>query len=116
MVKNEVILLQHSEKIKSELIIAMKMLSLTRDVEEDEVKGADRILTEFLDALAVEVRIAYNSTKDERFREVEDGIYEVIELIGSDLESAAEKISTVMTRVTTCADEAYRGLIDSGIL
>jgi predicted metallo-beta-lactamase superfamily hydrolase len=116
MVRDEVLLLQYSEKIKSELIIAMKMLHLTKEVEEDEVKGANRMLTEFFDALAVEVRIAYNVTKDERFREVEDGIYEVMELIGSDFDSAAEKISMVMTRVTTCADEAYRGLIDQGIL
>lgn len=116
MVKDEVILLQYSEKIKSELIIAMKMLYLTQEVEEDEVKGANRMLNEFLNALAVEVRIAYNVTKDQRFKEVEEGINEVMDLIDSDFQGATEKISTIMTRVTTCADEAYRELINLGIL
>ena len=65
-------LLKHSERIKSELIIASKMLVALEGFKGDELNGAAKMLEYYFNALLTEVGIAYNSTKNVKFKEILD--------------------------------------------
>ena len=113
MGKKDVLLLQYSERLKSELIIGMKLVSALENLKDKEFEGGSKIVSQFFEAFGVEVGIAYNATKDERFKEVHDIVSNVDFL---DVENAIEKLGRAMSIITTCAMDAYTNLQNSGIL
>ena len=105
--------LQYSEKLKSELIIGMKLVRSLEKLKDKEFEGATKVVAEYFSALSVEVGIAYNSTRDDRFKRVYDIVTNLDFL---DVENAIEKLGEAMTLITNCAVDAYSKLQDSGIL
>ncbi len=106
-------LYQYSEKLKSELIIGMKLVRILENLKDKEFEGGLRVVSEFFSALNVEVGIAYNSTNDERFRRV----YEILSSVDFvDVDSAMETLGRAMTLITNCAADAYEGLQKEGLL
>jgi hypothetical protein len=106
-------LYQYSEKLKSELIIGMKLVRSLENLKDKEFEGGTKVVSEFFSALSVEVGIAYNSTGDERFKQV----YEIISNMDFiDVDSAIEKLGEAMTLITNCAADAYESLQKAGIL
>lgn len=111
--KENLKLYQYSEKLKSELIIGMKLVRALEGLKDKEFEGGLKIVSEFFSALNVEVGIAYNSTNDERFKQV----YEIISDVDFvDVDSAMEVLGRAMTLIANCAVDAYEGLQKEGLL
>ena len=53
--RKAIICFQYVERIKSELIIAVKLLEKLDELESDELAGAEKMMLSFLDALAGEL-------------------------------------------------------------
>ena len=100
-------LLKHSERIKSELIIASKMLVALEGFKGDELNGAAKMLEYYFNALLTEVGIAYNSTKNVKFKEILDLISN---LNVRDYKASMQKISKAVSITATCANEAFQAL------
>jgi hypothetical protein len=113
MVRDDLMLFQYSEKLKSELIIGMKLVRSLEGLKDKEFDGATKIVAEYFSALSVEVGIAYNSTKDERFKQVYDIVSNIDFL---DVENAIEKLGKAMTLIANCAVDAYENLQKAGII
>ena len=107
MVKRDILILQYSEKLKSELIIGLKLIKALENLKNKEFEGGTKIVAEFFEAFSVEVGIAYNVTKDENFKKVYDIIREIDFL---DIDNAIDKLSKAISIVTTCAANAYERL------
>ncbi|WP_457549341.1 hypothetical protein [Archaeoglobus sp.] len=105
--KDSLKLYQHSEKLKSELIIGMKLVKSLESLKDKEFDGGLKVVSEFFSALRVEVGIAYNSTGDERFRQVYD-IVSNVDFV--DVDSAIETLSKAMTIITNCAVDSYESM------
>jgi len=107
-VRDALVLFQHSERIKSFLIMASKMLDGLRGLEGAELSGAKRMFKHFLDALMTEVRIAQNTTGRQEFGDVNAMLSEVSNLAHSGLlDEAVRKVAEAISVVTTCGSEAY---------
>ena len=52
---------QYVERVKSELIVAAKMLDRLNELSGDELNGASKLYSFFLMALEGEINIAYNA-------------------------------------------------------
>ena len=100
-------LLKHSERIKSELIVASKLLVLLDEFQDQEYNGALKMLENYFHALEGEIGIAFNSTKDPRFREILDLISRVNP---ADYDASMDKIAKAVSITTTVANEAYQNL------
>ncbi len=106
-------LYQYSEKLKSELIIGMKLVRALENLKDKEFDGGLKVVSEFFSALSVEVGIAYNSTRDGRFKEVYD-IVSNVDFV--DVDSAIETLGKAMTLITNCAMDAYEELRREGLI
>ncbi len=113
MVKKDIVLLKHSERLKSGLIIGAKLISALENLKDEELEGGTKILSQFFKALSTEIGIAYNSTKDERFKKAYDMIKDMNFL---DIKGSMDRIRRAITLVTSCAADAYINLQNSGIL
>jgi len=113
MVREDLMLFQYSEKLKSELIIGMKLVRSLEGLKDKEFDGATKVVAEYFSALSVEVGIAYNSTRDERFKQVYDIVSNIDFL---DVENAIEKLGKAMTLIANCAVDAYENLQKAGII
>ncbi len=106
-------LYQYSEKLKSELIIGMKLVRALENLKDKEFDGGLKVVSEFFSALSVEVGIAYNSTRDGRFKEVYD-IVSNVDFV--DVDSAIETLGKAMTLIANCAVDAYEELRREGLI
>lgn len=105
------------ERIKSELIIAARLIELTSELKGDELKGANKMLSLFLDALQGEINIALNVSGGQDF-----------EVAGEKVKAAAEKtryfqfeeairlISEAISSVATSGQWAMQTLKENGFL
>ncbi|RLI84894.1 MAG: hypothetical protein DRP01_07415 [Archaeoglobales archaeon] len=105
-------LYQHSERLKSEIMIGVRLVKALESLRDEEFDGGSKIVSEFFSALNVEVGIAYNSTKDERFREV----YEIFSDVDPvEIDSTMEKLRRAMIIIANCALDAYEDLQRAGL-
>lgn len=107
----DVSLLKHSERIKSELIVASKLLAALDEFQDQELEGALKMLENYFHALESEIGIALNSTRDLRFGEVLDLVSSVNP---ADYDASMDKIARAVSITTTIANEAYQSLFGSG--
>jgi len=116
-VRKALVLFQHSERIKTFLIVASKMVDGLRGLEGAELSGARGMFKRFLDALMAEVRMAHNITKRAEFGDVNAVLSEVSNLTGSGLvDEAVRKIAEAISMVTTCGSEALEVLRRGGLI
>ncbi len=108
---------QYAEKIKSEMIIATKLLEGLTGLKDDELFGAEKLMSTFLDALLSEVETAYDATKLRCFR---DASLKVMETSGRINLHEYTKASTCLlqsiTFVTSCAQQAFQLLKGKGYI
>jgi len=110
-------LFQHSERVKTFLIVASKMVDGLRGLAGDELSGARGMFKRFLDALMAEVRMAHNATGREEFGDVNALLSEVSSLASSGLvDEAVRKIAEAISVVTTCGSEALDALRREGVI
>jgi hypothetical protein len=108
---------QYAERIKSELIIATKLLERLSGLKDDELFGAEKLMSWFLDALLSEIEIAYDITRLRCFR---DASLRVMETNGRinlhDYPNANICLSEAISFITTCAQYAYQLIKETGYL
>ena len=109
---------QYSERTKSELIIAAKLLARMASLKGEERRGAEKLLMSFLEALLGEIRIA-KAVKDSsiNFRGAEEKIMEAIgKLQLSEHGEINRCFSEALTYVTTSCQWAMEELEDKHLL
>ena len=115
-VKKEIMSFQFSEKIKSELIIAAKLLQTINGLKADELTGAKKLMSTFLDALLVEITIAQNVVKLSNFEEAKMKVMQVKERIYlNEYLNATKCLSEAISLITTSAQRAIKILIEKNL-
>jgi len=116
-IREAVLCYQFSERIKSELIIAGKLLGVLSDLENDQLFGAEKVMSSFLDALIGEIEIAHNVTRFQSFREVSLKMVEAQGRISLHEYSKANRLlSEALSLITTCGQKATQLLMEKGYL
>ena len=110
-IKRAITCFQFSERIKSELIIASRLLWKIEELKGDELAGAKKLMSSFLDALLTEINIAYNVVKLQDFEKASMKVMGVKERIAlNQYQEAAKHISEAISFVTTCGQRAAEAL------
>ena len=116
-VRGAIICFQFSERIKSELIIAAKLLGEIGELERDELAGGKKILLSFLEALLGEINLANNILKQQNIKEAGVKVEEAVERVRSDEYSeATRRVSEAISHVTTSGGRAMQMLKQKGLL
>ena len=108
-VRMAIICYQYSERIKSELIIASKLLGGLRELKDNELYGAEKIMSLFLDALLGETEIAHGVTKLQNFREASLKITEANgRIILREYSKANKNLSEALSHIMNCGGKAIQ--------
>lgn len=116
-VRKAIICFQYVERIKSELIIATKLLQKLDELEGDELAGAEKLMLSFLDALVGEVNLAHGVLGLRNFEKARTKILEAKELVRlhEHLE-ATGRLSEAISSVTTSGQRVMQMLKDKELL
>jgi len=116
-VRDAIISFQYAERIKSGLIIASKLVGEVAVMDDEERKGARKLLIHFMNALLGEIRIAYNASQLRFFKEAGLSLEESIENIRSEkYEEALRNISHAISSATTGGEIAANILKENEML
>lgn len=115
--KKAILIYQHSERIKSELIIASKLLAKMVTLEGEERIGAEKLMTSFLEALVGEIRIAQGIEKSINFLGAQKKIMEAIGRMKLFEHSEINRcISDALSLITTSSQRAMEVLLDKHLI
>ncbi len=116
-VRRAIICFQFAERIKSELIIAAKLLEEVSGLRGDELSGAEKIMLSFLKALSGETQIAQNVLGLQDFKEAGMKVTEAAERIRlHEYSEATRRISEAISFITTSAQHAMQALKEKRLL
>jgi len=116
-IRGAVLRYQYSERIKSEFIVAGKLLRVLSELKNDQLFGAEKVMSSFSDALIGEVEAAYKVTGLRIFRETSLKITEVQGGISlHEYSKANNLLSEALSLVTTSGHNATQLLIEKGCL
>ena len=115
--RKAIICFQYVERIKSELIIAVKLLEKLDELESDELAGAEKMLLAFLNALAGEINIAHGVLEMQDFEEARKKILDTTgKILSQDYVGAMNNISKAISSVTTSGSRAMQMLKENNLL
>ena len=115
--KKAILVYQCSERIKSELIIASGLMATMAELEGDELVGARKVMTSYLEALLGEIRMAQNIERSVNFVGAEKKVTEVIGLIKLLEHSKINKcISEALSLITTSCQGSVAVLMDRQLM
>jgi hypothetical protein len=116
MLRNAVVCFQYAERIKSELIIATKLLERLETLKDSELEGAKKLMLSFLGALESEVEIAGSVSGQKSFEQVGAKVWEATERIRtSEYEEAFRCLSEAISATTTSGQSALQTLKENGV-
>lgn len=105
------------ECVKSELIIAAKLLDRLSELSGDELIGASKIFSSFLEALHGETNIAYNVSGVKDFETASTRVMEALDLVHfNQYEEAMKLISEAISHVASSGQWATQTLKDHNLL
>ena len=108
---------QYAERVKSELVIAAKMVDSLGQLTGDELKGASKLYSFFLTALEGETNIALNVVGRTEFETAADRIREAAEKIGfGQYDEAMRLLSEAISHVASVGQWAMQTLKDNHLL
>lgn len=108
---------QYAERIKSELIIATNLLDAINKLKNNELVGAEKLMSSFLHALQGEIRIAHNVLQIQNFKEASGRVAKAAESVSShEYLEATKHISEAISRITTGGQQATQLLKEKGLL
>ena len=117
MLRDAVICFQYAERIKSELIIATKLLEQLETLKGSELEGAKKLMLSFLGALENEIRMAGSVSGEKKFEQVATRVWEATEKTRvNEYEEAFRYISEAISATTTSGQAALKSLKDNGVL
>jgi len=112
-----IICFQYVERIKSELILAAKMLEQIGELKGDELVGASKLFSFFLYGLEGEVNIAHNVLHMDEFERTSEKVREAADKVRSNqYEEALHKISEAISSVASSGQWALQVLKDNNLL
>ena len=115
--RNEILLFMYSERIKSELLIASELLAAFSSMQDQERQGGERVMTKFLEALVLEIRIAYGTEKSVHFLGAKKKVLEAIgKMRLSETADITRCISEALSFVTTASQRAMEVLEEKNLL
>jgi len=105
------------ERIKSELIIAARLIERVNELKGDELDGANKVLSLFLDALQGEINIALNVSGRQDFEVAGEKVKAATEKIrDSRFDEAIRLVSEAISSVATSGQWAMHTLKENGFL
>lgn len=105
------------ERVKSELIIAGKLLDRLSELSGDELVGASKIFSSFLEALEGETNLAYNVSGMKDFETASIRVREAADRVSfSQYEEAMRSISEAISHVTSSGQWAMETLKNHSLL
>ena len=112
-----IVCFQYVERIKSELIIAAKLLEYIIELKGDEKSGANKLFRWYLDALLSELNIAHNVVGRQDFLQASEKVTSAIEKTqeGS-FEEAIRLISEAISAVASSGQWSLQILKDNRLL
>lgn len=112
-----IVCFQYVERIKSELILAAKMLERMGELSGDEIIGASKLFSFFLEGLEGEINIAYNVLHMPEFNEANGKVREAADKAKyNQYEEIMMKISEAISSVASSGQWALQVLKDGGLL
>ena len=112
-----IVAFQYVERIKSELIIAAKLLDRLGELSGDELVGASKIYSFFLEALEGEINIAYNVTGMKNFEAASARVREAADKAHfNQYDEAVKLISEAISHVASSGQRAMQVLKEKGFL
>lgn len=116
-VREAIICFQFSERIKSELIIAAKLLWELGELKGDELSGGKKILVSFLEALLGEINLANSILRHQNIKEAGVKVEEALERARSgDHLRAVRSVSEAISCITTSGQHAMEILKQKGLI
>jgi len=116
-VKKAITIFVYVEKIKSELIIAARLLEGVQNLKENEGEGAKKLVLSFLNALQGETQIAHNVSKEKNFEQASMKVWEATERTRSrEYGEAIRCISEAISITTTAGQPALQLLKERELL
>jgi len=114
-VKKAIFCFEYVERVKSELMIAAKLLDVIDALKGDQAVGAQKIMSSFLSAIQGEIGMAQNVLGLKDFEEAEKKIAEADQKMRENKsQDAVKSISEAISRVTTSGQEAVETLREKG--
>ena len=108
---------QYAERVKSELIIAAKMVDSLSQLTGDELKGASKLYSFFLTALEGETNIALNVVGRSEFETAAGKIREAAEKTGlGQFDEAMKLLSEAISYVASTGQWAMQTLKNNHLL
>lgn len=116
-IKKALIVFHYAEKIKSDLIITVNLLEFLSNMQNEEIVGAEKLLTVYLRALIQEVNIARNVSSTQAFQDVSAKLEEAItETEQHNYVSATRLVSEAISMTTTSGDHAAETLKEKNLI
>ena len=116
-VKKAIICFQYVERIKSELTIATKLLERIGVLSGDELSGASKLYSYFLETLEGEINIARNVLGLQDFEKAGTKVGEAaVKAHYFQYEEAMDLLSEAMSSITTSGQKAAHLLKEKGLL
>lgn len=116
-IKKAIIVFHYAEKIKSNLIITANLLEVLRDMKNDDVAGAEKLLMAYLDALIQEVNIAANASGVEGFQNVNAKLMEIMNNIKQhSYANVIALVSEAISITTTHGNKAAETLKEKNLI
>lgn len=117
MLRDAVVCFQYAERIKSELIIATKLLEQLETLKDSELEGAKKLMLSFLSAMESEIKMARSVSGEKNFEQVAAKAWEATERIrANEYEEAFRCLSEAISATTTSGQSALQMLKDNGVL
>jgi len=112
-----IVCFQYVERVKSELIIAARLLEYVMELKGDEQSGACKLFRWFLDALLGEVNIAHNVVGRQDFLLAGEKVQVAIDRVQQGrFEEAIRLVSEAISVVAGSGQWAMQVLKDNGLL
>jgi hypothetical protein len=106
----------YAEKMKSDLILTASLLEVLKDMTDEEVAGAEKMLIIYLNALTREANMARNASGVRRFQEVSLKIDAVVEQVKRhNYADAVKLVSEAISLVTTSGHHVAHALKEKGL-
>jgi len=116
-IKKAVFCFEYVERIKSELIIAAKLIDVVNGLKGDEAAGAKKMMSSFFDAIFAEIGMAQNVLEVKDFEEAGKRVTEADQKMRENKsEEAIRFISEAISRITTSGQGAIETLREKGLL
>ena len=108
---------QYAERVKSELIIAAKMIEHLGELTGDELKGASKLFSFFLTTLEGEINIAYNVLERTEFETAAAKVKEAAEKVNlNQYDEAMKLLSEAISHAASTGQWAMQTLKNNHLL